>query len=162
MVQEAARQAGARLILVGDTEQLGAVEAGGMFRLLAREVPSVELHEVRRFDASWEADASVRLRAGDFAAYADYDRHGRMRGADQHAAMDRAAGMWLADHLRGKNVLLLAGSNREGAELPRRVQAKLIQLGRVQRPQVALSDGNQAGVGDLIRARLNTKINAGG
>ena len=162
MVQEAARAAGARLVLVGDTEQLGAVDVGGMFRLLAREVPCAELHEVRRFDAAWEAGASVRLRAGDFTAYAAYDRHGRMRGADQDAAMDRAAGMWLADHLRGKNVLLLAGSNSEAAELSRRIQAKLIQLGTVQRPHAALSDGNQAGTGDLIRARLNTKINAGG
>jgi len=162
MVQEAARAAGARLVLVGDTEQLGAVEAGGMFRLLAREVPCAELHEVRRFDAAWEASASVRLRAGDFTAYAAYDRHGRMRGADQDAAMDRAAGMWLADHLRGKNVLLLAGSNSEAADLSRRVQAKLIQLGTVQRPHAALSDGNQAGTGDLIRARLNAKINAAG
>ena len=162
MVQEAARTAGARLALVGDTEQLGPVEAGGMFRLLAQEVPCAELHQVRRFDAAWKADASVRLRAGDFTAYAAYDRHGRMRGADQDAAMDRAAGMWLADYLRGKNVLLLAGSNSEAAELSRRVQAKLIQLGTVQRPQTALSDGNQAGTGDFIRARLNTTINAGG
>jgi hypothetical protein len=133
-----------------------------MFRLLAREVPGAKLHEVRRFAAAWEADASVRLRAGDFTAYAAYDRHGRMRGADQDAAMDRAASMWLADHLRGKNVLLLAGSNGEAAELSRRIQAKLIQLGTVQRPQAMLSDGNQAGTDDLVRARLNTKINAGG
>jgi conjugative relaxase-like TrwC/TraI family protein len=162
MVQEAARAAGARLILAGDTEQLGAVEAGGMFRLLAREVPGAELHEVRRFDAAWEAGASVRLRAGDFTAYAAYDRHGRMRGADQETAYDRAADMWLADHLRGKIVLLLAGSNSEAADLSRRVQAKLIQLGTVQRPEAALADGNQAGIGDLIRARLNTTIDAGG
>src|SRR5580704_18173684 len=162
MVQEAARAAGARLVLVGDTEQLGAVEAGGMFRLLAQEVPCAELQEVRRFDAAWEAGASVRRRAGDFTVYAAYDRHGRIRGADQDAAMDRAAGMWLADHLRGKNVLLLAGSNSEAADLSRRVQAKLIQLGTVQRPRAALSDGNQAGIGDLIRARLNTKINSSG
>ena len=162
MVQEAARAAGARLILAGDTEQLGAVEAGGMFRLLAREVPCAELHEVRRFDAAWEAGASVRLRTGDFTAYAAYDRHGRMRGADQDAAMDRATSMWLADHLRGKDVLLLAGSNSEAAELSRRVQAKLVQLGAVQRPHAALADGNQAGTGDLIRARLNTTIDAGG
>ena len=162
MIQEAARAAGARLVLAGDTEQLGAVEAGGMFRLLAREVPAAELHEVRRFDAAWEAAASVRLRAGDFAAYAAYDRHGKMRGADQDAAMDRAASMWLADHLRGKDVLLLAGSNSEAADLSRRIQAKLIQLGTVRRPQAALADGNQAGTGDLIRARLNTTINAGG
>jgi hypothetical protein len=60
-----------------------------MFRLLAQEVPCAELPEVRRFDAAWEADASVRLRAGDFTAYAAYDRHGRMRGADQDPAMDR-------------------------------------------------------------------------
>jgi len=162
MIQQAARQAGARLVLAGDTEQLGAVEAGGMFRLLAREVPGAELHEVRRFDAAWEAGASVRLRAGDFTAYAAYDRHGKMRGADQDAAMDRAASRWLAGHLRGKTVFLLAGSNSEAAELSRRVQAKLIQLGTVQRPQAALADGNQAGTGDLIRARLNTTINAGG
>jgi hypothetical protein len=162
MVQEAARAAGARLVLAGDTEQLGAVEAGGMFRLLTREVPCAELHEVRRFDAAWEAGASVRLRAGDFTAYAAYDRHGRMRGADQDAALDRAASMWLADHLQGKNVLLLAGSNGEAAELSRRVQAKLILLGVVQRPQAALADSNQAGIGDLIRARLNTKIDAAG
>ena len=35
--------------------------------------------------------------------------------------------MWLADHLRGKDVLLLAGSNAEAADLSRRVQARLIQ-----------------------------------
>jgi ATP-dependent exoDNAse (exonuclease V) alpha subunit len=35
MIGEAARQAGARIIATGDTAQLGAVEVGGMFRLLA-------------------------------------------------------------------------------------------------------------------------------
>ena len=108
MIGEAARQAGARITATGDTAQLGAVEAGGMFGLLAREVPAAELHEVRRFEARWEREASVRLRDGDMAAVAAYDRHGRIRGADEEAAYDRAASTWLADHLRGKNVLLLA------------------------------------------------------
>ncbi len=76
--------------------------------------------------------------------------------------MDRAASMWLADHLQGKTVLLLAASNSEAAELSRRVQVKLIQLSVVQRPHATLADGNQAGTGDLVRARLNTTINAGG
>ena len=162
MVQEAARAAGARLVLVGDTEQLGAVKARGIFRLLAREVPCAELREVRRFHAAWEADASVRLRAGDFTAYAAYDRCGRIRGADRDAAMDRAASMWLADHLDGKSALLLAGTNSEAAELSRRVQAKLVAARHRPRPPAALSDGNHAGIGDLIRARLNTLIDAGG
>ena len=162
MITEAARQAGARVTATGDTQQLGAVDAGGMFRLLAQEVPASELHEVRRFDAQWERDASVRLRDGDLAAVAAYDRHGRIRGTDEEAAYDRAAALWLADHLRGKDVLLLAGSNAEAAELSRRVQARLIQMGSVGPPQAALADGNQAGAGDLVRARLNTKIDAAG
>jgi hypothetical protein len=162
MIGEAARQAGARIIATGDTAQLGAVEAGGMFRLLAREVPAAELYEVRRFDAAWEREASVRLRDGDLAAVAAYDWHGRIRGSDQEASCDRAAAMWLADHLRGKDVLLLAGSNAEAAELSRRVQARLTQMGGVGPPQAPLADGNHAGVGDLVRARLNTEIDAGG
>ena len=162
MLQEAARQAGARIIATGDTAQLGAVEAGGMFRLLAQEVPAAQLHEVRRFDAEWERRASIELRDGDPAAVAAYDRHGRIRGADHETAYDRAASMWLADHLRGKDVLLLAGSNAEAADLARRVQARLTQLGAVGPPQAALADGNHAGIGDLVRARLNTHIDAGG
>ncbi len=162
MVQEAARQAGARIIATGDTAQLGAVEAGGMFRLLVQEIPAAELHEVRRFDAAWEREASVRLRDGDLAALAAYDLHGRIRVADEEAAFDRAAAMWLADYLRGKDVLLLAGSNAEAADLSRRVQARLTRIGSVGPPQAMLSDGNHAGVGDLVRARLNTEIDAGG
>ena len=133
-----------------------------MFRLLAQEVLAARLHEVRRFQTQWERDASVRLRGGDLAAVAAYDRHGRIRGADEQAAYDRAASRWLADHLRGKDVLLLAGSNAEATELSRLVQAKLAQLGSVGPSQAPLSDGNHAGVGDLVRARLNTEINAGG
>jgi conjugative relaxase-like TrwC/TraI family protein len=162
LIGEAARQAGARIIATGDTAQLGAVEAGGMLRLLAREVPAAQLHEVRRFDAAWERHASIGLRDGDPVAIAAYDRHGRIRGADYEAAYDRAASLWLADHLRGKDVLLLAGSNAEAADLSRRVQARLTQLGTTGPPQAALSDGNHAGVGDLVRARLNTHIDADG
>ena len=162
MIQEAAKQAGARLNLVGDTEQLGSPEAGGMFQLLAPQVPSAELHEVRRFDAPWEAGASVRLRSGDFTAIAAYDTRGRIRGADEETTYQRAAGAWLADHLHGKDVLLLAGSNAEAAELARRIQSRLAELGKVGRGNAALSDGNYAGVGDLIRARLNVDIDAGG
>jgi hypothetical protein len=87
LIGEAARQAGARVIATGDTAQLDAVEASGMFRLLASEVPAAELHEVRRFDAAWEWQASVQLRDGNPATIAAYDRHGRIRGANYEAAM---------------------------------------------------------------------------
>jgi AAA domain-containing protein/TrwC relaxase len=162
LVQAAGREAGARLNPVGDTEQLGSPEAGGMFRLLTQEVPTAELSEIRRFEQDWEADSSVRLRSGDFSTFRAYDSRGRIRGADQETAFEQAAGSWLADHLRGKETLLLAGSNEEAADLASRVQARLVKLGAVHDPSVPLSDANFAGVGDLVRARLNTYINAGG
>ena len=166
MLFEAARSAGARVVLVGDTQQLGSPEAAGMFRLLAGEVPAAELTEVRRFTSPWEADASIRLRVGQPGAVTVYDRHGRIRAADTDTARERAAAAWLADHLRGKDVLLLAGSNEEAADLARRVQARLIQAGHVSsdgyQAQAALVDGNQARPGDLIRARLNTETDADG
>lgn len=166
LVQEAARAAWARTVMTGDTQQLGAVDAGGMFRLLVQELArrgaAAELHEVRRFDAEWERQASVRLRDGDFGGFAEYDRHGRIRAAHSDAVRDRAVTTWLADRMEGKRSLLMAGSNAEVADLSARAQAKLAQLGVVGKPQAALSDGNRAGIGDLVRARLNTEIDAAG
>jgi hypothetical protein len=162
LVQQAARHAGARLHPVGDTEQLGAVEAGGIFSLLAGEIPGARLEEIRRFRHWWQAEASQRLRKGEIEAVAAYDRRGRVRGADHEKVFDQAARAWLADHLRGRDALLLAGSSEEAADLSRRVQAQLAQMGRVGPGMLDLSDGNLAGLGDLIRARHNDEINAGG
>jgi hypothetical protein len=58
--------------------------------------------------------------------------------------------------------LLLAATSEEAAELSRRAQERLVKLGRVQEPRADLADGNQAGDGDLIRAGLNSSIQAGG
>jgi hypothetical protein len=120
------------------------------------------MEEILRFDHDWEAAASLQLAKGDIAAVAAYTRRGRIFGGDREAMFDQAATMALADRLAGKDALLVAGSNAEAAELSRRVQAKLAQMGQVGPGEVELSDQNMAGVGDLIRARLNTTIDAGG
>src|SRR5262249_14310015 len=59
--------------------------------------------------------------------------------------------------------LLMAATNEEAAELAHAARQKLVELGRVARgSEVVLSDGNDASTGDLIRARENVRINAGG
>ena len=162
LVQQAARRAGAFLHPIGDTQQLGAVEAGGIFHLLVTDLGGPELTEILRFRHQWERDASLRLRAGEVAAVDVYDRRGRVRGADTEAAMADAAKSYLGDFLRGRDVLLLAGSNGEAGELARQVQGMLRNMGLVGDGQVELSDGNMADAGDRIRARLNASIDAGG
>ena len=162
LIMDYADRAGALVVPTGDAFQLGPVEAGGMFDALIGELGVAELSEVMRFDQQWEREASARLREGDFSVVAAYDRRGRVRGGHREAAFDRAAGAWLADHLYGRDTILLAGSNEEAAELARRVQAQLVKMGTVVQPRAPLTDGNRAGTGDLIRARLNTQIDAGG
>jgi ATP-dependent exoDNAse (exonuclease V) alpha subunit len=162
LVQQAARAAGARLHPVGDTEQLGSVDAGGIFSLLAAEIPGARLDEIRRFRHEWQAEASGRLRRGEVEAVAAYDRRGRIRGGDHERVFGQAAKGWLADYLRGRDALLLAGTGEEAADLSRRVQAMLGQMGRVGPGVLSLSDGNEVGVGDLIRARHNEAIDAAG
>ena len=156
-------QAGARVDEVGDTRQLGAVEAGGMFPLIAQTIGQWNLTEVRRFTQAWEAEASLRLRSGDVMALAAYHAHGRIYEGPQDRVYDDAVDLYMTDVARGKSALLLAGTNDEAACLARLVRERRIERGQIGgRREVTLKDGNVAGVGDLVRARLNTRIDAGG
>ena len=157
-LQALVRAAGARLVMVGDTAQLGAVDAGGMMRLIAGDLGHWELAEVHRFSAPWEALASLQLRQGARAALHAYDARGRLRGGDARQAERDAVALYLADYLLGRDALLLAGTNEEAARLAGQVRAELARLGQVpERGNVALADGNAAGTGDLLRARENTR-----
>ncbi|MGH9166150.1 MAG: MobF family relaxase, partial [Acidimicrobiales bacterium] len=72
----AVEEAQAKLVLVGDHRQLGAVGAGGLFRLLVADTAAAELTDARRFVEPWEAAATLRLRRGDPTVADDYERHG--------------------------------------------------------------------------------------
>jgi conjugative relaxase-like TrwC/TraI family protein len=162
-IQVVASQAGARIILTGDTGQLSSVEAGGIMRLIAHDQGHWRLHEVRRFAEPWEGKASLRLRGGEVKVWDAYKMHGRIRSGPQNRAYGDAVGFWITDYLRGKETLLLAGTNEEAAELARQGRQLLIDYTVLAGAnEITLSDGNDAGTGDLVRARLNTKIDAAG
>ncbi|PPJ46400.1 Ti-type conjugative transfer relaxase TraA [Rhizobium sp. KAs_5_22] len=66
---------GAKLVLVGDHEQLQAIGAGSPFRAIAERVGAVELSEIRRQNEGWQREASIAFathRTSDgLSAYAD-------------------------------------------------------------------------------------------
>lgn len=70
---EAAETAGAKIVLVGDHQQLQAIEAGAAFRAIAEKTGFAELSEIRRQHHEWQRAASVdfgRLRTAEgLAAY---------------------------------------------------------------------------------------------
>lgn len=75
-----AHQAGAKLVMVGDPEQLQAIGAGAPFRAIAERVGFVELTEIRRQQEDWQRDASRAFaRGGTSEALAAYDRNGMVR-----------------------------------------------------------------------------------
>ncbi|MCZ8260602.1 MAG: Ti-type conjugative transfer relaxase TraA [Beijerinckiaceae bacterium] len=75
-----AHQSGAKLVMVGDPEQLQAIGAGAPFRTIAERVGFVELTEIRRQQEDWQRDASRAFaRGGTAEALAAYDQHGMVR-----------------------------------------------------------------------------------
>ena len=63
-VLSAARDAGAKVVLVGDPEQLQAIEAGAAFRSLAEAHGAVEITEIRRQREDWQRGATRSLATG--------------------------------------------------------------------------------------------------
>ncbi|MBV9530024.1 MAG: Ti-type conjugative transfer relaxase TraA, partial [Bradyrhizobium sp.] len=80
-----AAEAGAKVVLVGDPQQLQSIEAGAAFRSIHQHHGGVEIGEVRRQREDWQRDATRDLatgRTGD--AIHAYDTHGMV-----HAALTR-------------------------------------------------------------------------
>jgi len=82
-----ARDAGAKVVLVGDPEQLQAIEAGAAFRSIAERHGAAEITEVRRQREDWQRDATRALATGRTAeALAAYAAHGMVHAADTRDA----------------------------------------------------------------------------
>ena len=153
-----AGDAGAKVLLVGDPGQLDAINAGGVLGWLDRQGKTVRLSTIWRFKEAWEQDASVKLRAGDFAAIAGYDSHGRIQHGVYLDMVDQAYLRWHADILAGKSSILIAADNDTVGMLNQRAQADRVVQGAVDaEDSVPLSDGLHAGIGDTVIARQNDR-----
>ena len=159
-IAQIARRSGAMVIGTFDPEQLGSVDAGGISPLIApaRVLPA---HRGPPVHQRVEREASLKLREGDITALAE-TRPGRIYHGPQDRVYDNAVSLYLNGFLEGQEALLMATSNETAARLSALVRERLGELGRVGEAEITLADGNQAGRGDLIRARLNTRIDADG
>ncbi|MGV1990056.1 Ti-type conjugative transfer relaxase TraA [Agrobacterium sp. 22-221-1] len=90
---------GAKIVLVGDHEQLQAIGAGAPFRAIAEQIGHVELSDIRRQRHDWQRQASVAFAthktAEGLAAYRD---HGDIHFAESRdAAMAEIVRDYVAD-----------------------------------------------------------------
>ena len=85
-VLTAAEQAGAKVVLVGDPEQLQAIEAGAAFRALSERHGAAEITEVRRQRDAWQREATRELATSRTSDALDrYQEAGMVVGHQTHA-----------------------------------------------------------------------------
>ena len=154
----AATAADAKVVLVGDWAQLGAVGAGGAFGLLARDHQNhAELCDIRRFAHPWEKSASVELRSGSPAAIDAYDSHQRISEGTREEMLERVLAAWQADCAAGRSAVMVASHGSTVADLNTRAREWLAANRLVGTDETPVSGGQVAGAGDEIVTRRNAR-----
>ncbi len=146
----------AKLVLVGDHFQLGSVEAGGLFRLLATDAKTAELTGIRRFADPWEAQATRRLRRGDATVIDEYIKRDRVRSGDREQALDAAHQAWLDARNNGRTVVVMAADHETVDQFAMRARATRVAAGQVE-PGGFTVGNHTIGVGDEIVTTRNDR-----
>jgi len=120
-VMTEAEKRGAKVVLVGDPEQLQAIEAGASFRSIAERHGAVEITTIRRQSEDWQRDATRQLATGRTdEALAAYEEAGRVHAAEtREAARGDLIDRWNKDRQAHPNIsrIILTHTNDEVREL---------------------------------------------
>ena len=162
------REAGAKLVLVGDPEQLQAIEAGAAFRAIAERVGTVEITEVRRQRAAWQRAATRELATSDTAtALGRYAEAGMVHASGTLAEAKGAlvAGWDLERQGRpDESRVMLASTRADVADLNRLARERLQVVGALGADQVVQTERGerQFAQGDRLMFLRNERGLGGG
>jgi conjugative relaxase-like TrwC/TraI family protein len=149
----AAETAGAKVVMVGDHRQLGAVGPGGSLgALVGRHGDGVHIldENVRQVDPD-ERAALGELRAGNVEAAVDwYAKQHRIAAAPtREGALDATVAEWAVDVDAGRDTTMLAWRRANVAALNARARAVMADTGRLTGPELDV-DGTGYRAGDRI------------
>ncbi|MBB3463056.1 Ti-type conjugative transfer relaxase TraA [Rhizobium sp. BK377] len=130
---EAATRAGAKLVLIGDPEQLQPIEAGAAFRAITDRIGYAELDTIYRQKEQWMRDASLALARGNIGRALDaYRANDKIIGSELKAqAVARLISDWSRDYDPDKTSLILTHLRRDVRALNEKARAALIGRGIV-------------------------------
>ena len=134
-----AERAGAKVVMVGDPEQLQAIEAGAAFRALSERHGAAEITEVRRQREDWQRQATRRLATGRTGeALEAYQSAGMVMAHDSRAAAQAAlVEGWAMQRERtpGASQMMLAYTRADAAALNALARARLWMSGELGEDQ---------------------------
>ncbi len=130
---EAAVRAGAKLVLIGDPDQLQPIEAGASFRAIVNRIGYAELETVYRQREDWMRAASLDLARGRVAEAIDaYKTKGRLIDQKTKAmAIRTLVADWDKEYDPKKTTLILAHLRRDVRQLNELARSTLVSRGLV-------------------------------
>lgn len=121
-------------------------------------VDTAELDTLHRFEQPWETDASLLLRNRDTAAVEAYERHDRVHGhADEQAAIDAVVDAAFVGTVEGRNVLVMAPTNRVVEQINETVTGRLLAVGHLDPATEIHIGGQRFYVGQPVVTRANDR-----
>jgi Ti-type conjugative transfer relaxase TraA len=128
-----AAEAGAKVVLVGDPQQLQSIEAGAAFRSIHERHGGAEIGEVRRQREDWQRDATRDLANGRTgAAIHVYDRHDMVHSAEsREQARGNLIDRWDRDRQASPDSsrIILTHTNAEVRELNEAARDRMREAG---------------------------------
>jgi hypothetical protein len=128
-----AAEAGAKVVLVGDPQQLQSIEAGAAFRSIFERHGGAEIGEVRRQREDWQRDATRELATGRTGeAIHAYDAHGMVHAAEtREQARDDLIEGWDRERRASpdKSRIILTHTNDEVRALNEAARKRLREAG---------------------------------
>src|SRR6476659_7657061 len=153
-----AEAAGAKLVLVGDPEQLGEIEAGGMFRALAERTDPIHLDEVIRHRHELDREAAKRIREGEGREALSLYRSEKRVTVAPNAEERREAMVrdWHECFERGEDAVMVAKQNAEVRRLNEIAREVRRQAGQLGAQEIEVGEAH-FGAGDLVITRVNDR-----
>jgi Ti-type conjugative transfer relaxase TraA len=162
-VLSVAQKAHAKVVLVGDPEQLQAIEAGAAFRGITAAHGVSHLTEVRRQKAEWQRAATANLATGKTAdALNAYDREGGIVAVERREdARTALLARWAHDAKRKphQSRLVLGYTRDEVSTLNTAIRELRRQCGELgSREQISTATGKRPfAINDRIRFGRNER-----
>ncbi|MEO1749564.1 MAG: AAA family ATPase, partial [Pseudomonadota bacterium] len=151
------KEQNAKLVLVGDPQQLQPIQAGTPFKDIADAIGHAELSEIRRQKADWQKAASRALARGETkSALEAYSDHGMVEHCEsEHDAITALVEDYMVDwelHGKSKTRVALAHRREDVAAINHAIRCARKSAGEVDNEYVFKTDfgGRAFAPGDRI------------
>lgn len=159
---KAVEKFGAKLLLVGDRNQLQAIGAGPGLTLVARAVESIHVSTIVRQKEAWVREAINAFGKGHVEqaldSFVKHDQLVEVEGARQ--AILAAVDGWENKQLSSpsESILLIAKTNAEVAEISKEVRARQLLAGKIYGPSISIRASTPSGHTTEISLAAGDKI----